>query len=152
MKRYWPIILIVLLTGCLSTRKVSRTEDKFKGFETSTIDRIAPGDKIFIEFPKTPNERPKSTTKTYTGDNGATSKKTFDEQGYITHDEINCPEITEREKRQREWEHEQSIKESERASNIELANTIGNKMIWIAAIFALVWFLKGFFKKVEREK
>tara|TARA_Y100001951_G_C11251455_1_gene246661 strand:+ start:627 stop:1070 length:444 start_codon:yes stop_codon:yes gene_type:complete len=147
MKSCWPLIFIVLLTGCLSTRKVSKTEDKFKGFETSEILRTAPGDNISIPLPRTPKDRPKSTTKTYTGDNGATSKKTFDEQGYITQDEINCPEITEREKLQREWEHEQSIKESERAANIELANTIGNKMIWIAAIFALAWMLKGLTRK-----
>lgn len=139
MKNFWALILIILLAGCMSTRRVSKTEDKFKGFETSAIDRKAPGDKIFITLPKTPNERPRSTTETYNGDNGATSKKTFDEQGYITQDEINCPEVNERELRQRQWEHEQSIKNTEREANIELANVIGNKVIWIAAIFALAW-------------
>jgi len=143
MKKYFILILIIFLTGCMSTRKVSKSEDKFKGFETSTIDRTAPGDKIFITLPKEPNERPKSKTETYTGDNGATSKKTFDEQGYITQDDINCPEVNEREERQRQWEHEQSVRESEREANIELANTIGNKMIWIAAVFALAWIIKG---------
>lgn len=143
MKKYWPLLLIVLLTGCLSTRKVSKTEDKFKGFETSTIQRSSPGDRISIVLPRTPNERPKSTTETYTGDKGATSKKTFDESGYIVKDEIDCPEVNEHEKRQREWEHEQSVKESERAANIELANVVGNKLIWIALIWAIAWLLKG---------
>lgn len=143
MKNYLILILIVLLTGCMSTRKVSKSEDKFKGFETSTIDRVAPGDRIYTAFPRSPKDRPKSTTKTYKGENGATSKKTFDDQGYITEDDINCPEIKEQEKRQREWEHEQSIRESEREANIELANTIGNKMIWIAAVFALAWVIKS---------
>jgi hypothetical protein len=147
MKKYWPLIFIVLLTGCLSTRKVSKTEDKFKGFETSTIDRVSPGDRIFTTFPKTPKDRPKSTTRTYTGDNGATSKKTFDQQGYIIEDDINCPEVNEQEQRQREWEHEQSIKDSERSANIELANVIGNKFIVIAAIAALAWLIKSFFKR-----
>ncbi|WP_421801754.1 hypothetical protein [Flagellimonas sp.] len=146
MKKYLTLILTILLTGCLSTRKVSKTKDNFKGFETSTIDRTAPGDRIFTTFPKTPKDRPKSTTETYTGDNGATSKKTFDENGYITQDDINCPDVNEREQRQREWEHEQSIKNTEREANIELTNVIGNKVIWITAIWAFVWFIKGFFK------
>lgn len=143
MKKLFLLLLILLLTGCLSTRKVSKTEDKFKGFETSTIQRKSPGDKIDLVFPRTPKDRPKSTTETYTGDNGATSKKTFDESGYIVRDEIDCPEVDEIERRRREWEHEQSMKESERAANIELANVVGNKLILIFGIWAVAWLVKG---------
>lgn len=145
MKKYWPLILIVLLTGCLSTRNVSKKDDKFKGFETSNIKRTSPGDKIYLAFPGTPKDRPKSTTETYKGDNGATSKKTFNEQGYITNDEIDCPEINEVEQRNREWEHETSIKNSERQFNMEMGRLISNTIIWIAAIFAVAWLLKGLF-------
>jgi hypothetical protein len=143
MKNYWPLILIVLLTGCLSTRNVSKKEDKFKGFETSNIQRTSPGDKIDLVFPRTPKDRPKSTTKTYKGENGATSKKTFNESGLIVKDEIDCPEINEQEQRHREWEHEQSVRETERKANIELANMLSKTLIWISAIWALAWVLKS---------
>lgn len=135
--------MILLLSGCLSSRKVSKMEDKFKGFENTTTQRKSPGDKIYIEIPRTPNERPKSETVTYIGDKGATSKKTFNESGYVVTDLIDCPEVDEIEQKNLEWERDQSSKQTERAFNIALGKLISNTLIWISVIWAIAWIIKG---------
>lgn len=145
------ISLITLATGC-ATRRVEKSQERVKLFETSQIRRTAPGDRVYIEMPRTPNERPRSTTKTYRGARGAVSDVVFDSVGQVSAIRTDCPEIDEHEQRNTELEYELRTKNSERSMNVELAKTAKSTFIWLAIIFATAWVLRGLTANVFGKK
>ena len=115
MKKYLIIFALFLLASC-GARKSTVHKERIKIFETSEITRKAPADRIYIELPKTPNERPKATTKVFKGEKGATTEVTFDSVGIVTKIVTDCPEVDELEKRNRELTKVIKDKEVERKS------------------------------------
>ena len=90
MKALYFTILALLLIGC-GSRKVETSKERIKVFETSTITRKAPGDKVFIEIPRIPNKR----IETYKGEKGAEVKIVYDTIGRVVTVEAECPEVEE---------------------------------------------------------
>ena len=148
MKKANPylIFVVALLLSCCATRKVNKDNTKIHLVEQARIERKAPGDRIYIEYPRTPNERPKGMTQTNKGSKGAETRTTFDETGTITRIETDCPEINEIEQRNRELDYQKKEKDSERSFNTEIAKLGSKTLIWIAAIFAVAWVVKGLVK------
>ena len=138
------LLVAILMSSCLSTRSTSKQRDKVKLMQVSSIERKAPGDRVYMEFPRTPKERPRDTTRTYHGQRGARVDVGFDSTGQVNTVLADCPEVDERELRETEFHRNLRLKETERKMDIELVNAIGGKLIWIAAIFAVTWLARGF--------
>ena len=145
---YILVLLLAAMTfnGC-ATRKVNKDNTKIHLVEQARIERKSPGDRVYIEYPRTPNERPKGVTQTNKGTKGAETRTTFDQTGTITRIETDCPEINEIEQRNREWDYKKKEKDSERSFNTEIAKLGSKTLIWIAGIFAVAWVARGFIKK-----
>jgi len=98
------IILLFLVVGCGSTKKVKTKED-IKIFEKGSIKEKAFGDRIFWERPRVPNQRPKSQTVINTGDRGAELRNTFDEKGDLVSSDCDCPEIDVKKEWDNQWKY-----------------------------------------------
>ncbi|EAR14660.1 hypothetical protein [Robiginitalea biformata] len=103
------LLLILLLASC-GSRKVETNKERIKVFETSTITRKAPGDKVFIEIPRKPNKR----IEVYKGERGAEVKVVYDTIGQVVTVEAECPEVSEVEELNRRIESLKKNKQTDR--------------------------------------
>ena len=149
MKSILYIYVLILLSGCglLKDRSVDKSNEKFKFFDRSVIETTSPGDVIVLPAPRTPNERPRDTVITYTGERGATATTAYDKEGFLAGQIINCPDEQETKRMNIEGEYELRLKQVEARLNSEIVRETKSALIWIAAIFAAAWVLRGIFQK-----
>ena len=134
--------------SCKPFHNTSKTnlEEEFKVKE-SAYERITnPGDRIVI-LPAPLNPINRDTVIIYTGKNGATATTSYDSEGRVSAQIIDCPETTEERlaKMEAQYKYEMTVKEKE--LDLEIVNAIGK---WLAVIlipiglfFAVAWWLRG---------
>ncbi len=145
MKPLPYIFCLMLLSGCglLKDKTKDESNEKFKFFDRSEIEISRPGDVIVLPHPRSPNQRPKDTIITYTGERGATATTSYDSQGFLTGQIINCPDEQETKRMNIEGEYELRLKQVEAKVNSEIVRQAKSGLIWIAAIFAAAWVVRG---------
>lgn len=129
---------ILLLTAC-STRKVERTKERIKLVDKGTIERTAPGDRVYITLPATPNERPKDTTRNYKGEKGARTDVDFNGSGTVTGIRTDCPEINEWEQKNLVLDYDLKEKNIERTFNEMVIKEIKGLLLWMTGIVSMAW-------------
>lgn len=147
MRKLLIICLTISLAACGTTRNVSKTNERIKLVDKGVVQRTAPGERVYITIPATPNERPRSQTKTYSGEKGSRTDVTFDQDGTVTNINTDCPEINELEQKNLELDYSKQEKDSERKFNMELAKIGQSTILWLGGIFAVAWVVKGIFAK-----
>tara|TARA_R110002050_G_scaffold69507_2_gene150335 strand:+ start:17818 stop:18261 length:444 start_codon:yes stop_codon:yes gene_type:complete len=147
MKKWLCIFLIFSLAGCGTTRTTSKSKENIKLVDRGVVERSAPGERVYITIPATPNERPKNETKTFSGEKGSRTDVDFDKDGNVTKIVTDCPEVNEREAKNLELDYSKKEKDSERQFNIELAKIGQSTILWLGGIFAVAWVVKGIFTK-----
>ncbi|SDT16265.1 hypothetical protein SAMN05192545_2912 [Maribacter dokdonensis] len=134
-----PLLLFaIFVSSCKPFHNVTKTnlEEEFKVKE-SAYERITnPGDRIVI-LPAPLNPINRDTIIIYKGKNGATATTSYDSDGRVSAQIIDCPETTEERlaKLDAQYKLELSIKEKE--LDLEIANTIGK---WLAIILIPIGF------------
>jgi len=139
MKKWILIIFAILLSGCGLLKNVSknRVNEKIKILETKTEWIKRPGDIIFLPAPRTPNERPKDTVIVYRGEKGAAAITSFDKDGFLSGQVINCPDSEETKQTDIKADYSLREKQVDKTANIELANVIGK---WAFYCFCVLSF------------
>lgn len=146
MKKVLILSIVLVMSSCLSTRTTSKNKKDLKISETGIIDRKAPGDVIILPAPLTPKDRPKAKTETYKGRKGATATITYDEEGFIKDGRIDCPEISEVEKYDREMNLKEYDKQTKRELNKLIIKEAKSVILWLGAMFCIAWSLVSYFK------
>ena len=136
------IIALLSLSSC-ATRKVNKTRENLKIIDRGIVQTTSPGDKVYITIPAKPNERPKATTQTYTGNQGASTDIDFNEEGKVTAIRTDCPEIDKLEQKNLQLDYDYREKNSERAFNEMAIKTGKSTLLWMTAIISLAWVARG---------
>ncbi len=124
--------MLLLLSACgLSRRTVDKQHIDYSFSDQSVVTSKTPGDIIILPAPKTPNERPRDTVITTHGKYGATAVTSYDHDGYVSGQVINCPAEEETKRLNIKEESQIKIKEIERQASIEVVNAVGK---WCAVI------------------
>lgn len=85
--------LCLLLSSCGTVnRTVDKQQERVRIIDRTVVETKKPGDVIVVDYPRSPNARPRDTVIEYRGNKGAVSRKTFDKSGYLVRDSISCPE------------------------------------------------------------
>lgn len=134
------------MVSCLPTRTVTKTIRDVTEIQTGVIDRQAPGSTIIIEAPRTPDTRVIDTTIIYRGDHGSTTTVDYGEDGEIDKIVSDCPEVSEREKYDRETEIKSREKVSERVFNEFLVKEGKSTILYLGGMFCIAWAIVGIFK------
>lgn len=149
MKKWYLITFAILMSGCGLLKDVSknRSNETAKIVESTSQWKRMPGEVIILPAPLTPNERQKDTTITTLGKKGATVTTSYDKEGFVSGQIINCPDSEETKQTNSTLEYSLREKQVEKTANIELANTIGK---WLAItlipgqfFFAVAYWLRG---------
>jgi len=147
MKKIIIILLFAIFASSCKSRKVELTKDKIKFLDRSIIERKAPGDRVYITIPATPNERPVSQTKTFKGNQGAITDVVFDKNGQVTTIITDCPEVDEKEQRDVAYERNLKLKNIDHTFNLEIGKLISRTFIWGFVLLALSWIGRAFVLK-----
>lgn len=143
--RFLTYIFIVLFLGSCATRKVENTKTRLAMVDRGTVERTSPGDVIFLPAPRIPNER--KPLEVYKGERGAKASLSFDENGALIGGVVNCPEVSELEKKNLELDYQNREKNSDRAFNEMALKEIKSTVIWLTLIVSLAWVARGFVLK-----
>ncbi len=139
MKKWYLIIFAILLSSCGLLKDVSKNKvnEKIKILETTREWTRRPGDVIFVPAPRTPSERFKDTIIVYKGQKGATATTSFDRDGFVSGQVINCPDSEETKQTDIKAEYSLKEKQVDKTANIEFANVIGK---WTFYSFCVISF------------
>ena len=146
MKRLLLFIVLLVMGSCLPTRTVTKTIRDVSEIQTGVIDRQIPGATIIVEAPRTPDTRVIDTTIIYRGDHGATTTVDYGADGEIDKVISDCPEITEREKYDRETETKIRDKTSKREFNEFFIKEAKSTVLYLGGMFCIAWAIVGVFR------
>lgn len=144
MKQFLSVILLLAMGSCLPTRTVTKTVRDISSIQTGEIERTRPSDVIIIEAPKVPNEKP--TTIVYKGEHGATTTVDYGEDGEVDKIVSECPEVSERERYDRETTIKEREKISEREFNEMLVKEAKSTILYLGGMLCIAWAIVGIFR------
>lgn len=143
---YFLVLTFLFSCSTLKDRTVDKEKEKIKFVDQSVIESKIPGDVIVLPAPKIPEQRPKDTVIVYRGKKGATATTSYDQQGFLAGQLINCPEEHETKRIDVKGRYQLNTKKVESKMNIELANVVGKWMfrtlVPIGFFFAVAFFLR----------
>jgi hypothetical protein len=148
MKKWFLIILVILVSSCGLLKDVTRDRKKEQSTTKTRIfeTKKERGEIIILPAPMIPNKTIRDTVIEYKTARGATVSKNYDSGGELTNTVVVCPDSEETKQTDIKSEYALKSLEVEKRLNIETINAIGK---WLAIIlipigffFALAWWAR----------